>query len=267
MSGRLLAFLRHDALTASSYRVRLLLSLSGLVIGAIPLYFVANALQPVMSSKIEGQGSQYFSFVLVGLAAHLFVTATSVTLPKAIQDSIRSGTLEALFATPTRVSVILAGLMVFKFVWAIVQAMVLIIAGLLFGATFSASGILPALLLVLVIAVSYAPFGLIAAALHLSFRTAGPLSVIVSSGSALLGGVYYPTDVIPSWIAHVSAVVPLTYGVRALRKTLLEGSGVTSILGDVVTMLMLFSALLAVGSFAFWKALQYSRRTGSLAHY
>ena len=38
------------------------------------------------------------------------------------------------------------------------------------------------------------------------------------AASTLLGGVYYPTTVIPSWLASASEFVPLGYGLRALRQ-------------------------------------------------
>lgn len=262
-----MAYVRHDALTASSYRVRLLLSLGGLAVGAIPLYFVTNALQPMMSAKIAGQGAQYFSFVLIGLAAQQFVMAAADALPRAINDSIRTGTLEALFATRTHIAVIVSGMMSFRFIWALLQAIVLILAGLLLGAAVSPMGSLPAIVIVALIAASYVPFGLMAGALLLTFRTAGPLPLLVGAGSGLLGGVYYPTDVIPSWIQHVSAFVPLTYGVRALRKTLLEGVGFQAVMGELLMLLALFSGLLALSVFLFRAAVRHARWSGTLSQY
>ena len=40
---------------------------------------------------------------------------------------------------------------------------------------------------------------------------------------SLLGGVYYSTSVIPEVVRPLASVVPLTYGLRALRRTLLSG--------------------------------------------
>jgi ABC-type multidrug transport system permease subunit len=73
--------------------------------------------------------------------------------------------------------------------------------------------------------------------------------------------------VIPSWIQRVSDWVPLTYGLRALRRALLEGWTMRQILPDV-EMLVLFDAVLLMGSVAaFALALRYARRAGTLAQY
>ncbi|MGH7443665.1 MAG: ABC transporter permease [Longimicrobiales bacterium] len=267
MFSKLTAYIRHDALTAASYKVRLLMSLGGLAVGAVPLYFVANALQPMMAPRIEGQGTYYFSFVLIGLAAQQFVMAASDALPRAISEGLRTGTLEAVFVTRTHVAVIVSGMMSFRFLWAMLQAFVLIAVGLLFGVTLAGGSLLPALFIVSLIAAAYVPFGLIAGALHLTFRSAGPLPLVIAAGSGLLGGVYYPTDVIPSWIQHVSALVPLTYGLRALRRMLLEGVGVQAVLGELMMLALLFFTLLALSVFVFHRALLHARRSGTLGQY
>ena len=85
--------------------------------------------------------------------------------------------------------------------------------------------------------------------------------------SGFLGGVYYPTHVIPSWLHSVSAALPLTYGLRALRRTLLEGWTLAQVLPDL-EMLLLFDAVLGmVGVAAFTVALRHARRSGTLAQY
>jgi ABC-2 type transport system permease protein len=85
--------------------------------------------------------------------------------------------------------------------------------------------------------------------------------------SGLLGGVYYPTSVIPSWIQSLSSVVPLTYGLRALRRVWLDGVGYREVLPDVLTLAAMALVLLALGIGAFVTGMRYARRAGTLAHY
>ena len=123
------------------------------------------------------------------------------------------------------------------------------------------------LLILMLIILAYLPFGLLAAALQLAFRTAGPLPSAVLIASSLLGGVYYPTQVIPSWIQRVSEAVPLTYGLRALRETLLEGASFRAVMPDVATLVGFVLLLTALSLFALSEALHYARRSGTLAQY
>ena len=69
---------------ASSYRVSMVLSLLGLVMSVIPLYFVAGALQDTMSGTIRGEGGQYFAFVLAGMLSMTIVTQAVSALPSSV---------------------------------------------------------------------------------------------------------------------------------------------------------------------------------------
>jgi ABC-2 type transport system permease protein len=85
--------------------------------------------------------------------------------------------------------------------------------------------------------------------------------------SSLLGGVYYPTHIVPSWLEHISGIIPLTYGLRALRHVLLEGASLMSVRTDVGILLLMTVLLFAAGGWLFSAAMRYARRTGSLSYY
>jgi ABC-2 type transport system permease protein len=119
------------------------------------------------------------------------------------------------------------------------------------------------------IIVAHAGFGVLGAAMVLAFRTAGPLGQAVMVASSLLGGVYWPTDarIIPPVIRGLSDFVPLTYGLRALRRALLDGAPVTEIAPDVARLAGIAVLVLAASALAFRAALGYARRAGTLAQY
>ena len=70
---------------------------------------------------------------------------------------------------------------------------------------------------------AYAGVGLIAAALVVSFRTNAAIPQGVLVLSTLLGGVYFPTSVLPAAVAPLAEWIPLTPALRALRQALLLG--------------------------------------------
>lgn len=266
MSGAL-ALVRASWRSALSYRLRTVLSLLGLLSTVVPVYFVANALQPTMAEAIRGEGGQYFSFLVVGLISFSFLQPAVKSLPGAINSGVRTGVLEALFATPARLPDILAGMTGYTFLWTALRSALFLLAAWILGAELVGSRLLVATLILLLIVVAHLPFGILAGASVLAFRTAGPFATIVLGVSALLGGVYYPTHVIPSWLEEVSAFLPLTYGLRALRRTLLDGASLGAV-GTDLAILAGFAALLLVGSAAvFVRALRYAKRAGSLAQY
>lgn len=137
----------------------------------------------------------------------------------------------------------------------------------LLGATVVWSQVLPSLLVLALIILSFLPFGVLGAASILAFRTAGPLAQGVLFLSAALGGVYYSTEVIPSWLQDVSTFIPLTYGLRALRRMILLGEPITAVGADLA-ILALFVVTLGLASvLVFAAAFRYSRRAGTLTQY
>jgi ABC-2 type transport system permease protein len=220
-----------------------------------------------MGAIIHDEGGQYFGFVVLGMMATLLINSAVNSLPGSVASDISRGTLEAMLSTPTSWAQLLPGMIGATLLWTMVKVIVLFVGGLAFGAPMQlASSLSAALILVLTLA-AYLPIGLLAAALVLLFRTAGPLPQGVTYLSILLGGVYYPTHVIPDWIQGFSAWVPLTYSLRALRRVLLEGMPLYSVMSDLVILAAFAIALFALGCFAFSFAFGYAKKAGTLAHY
>jgi ABC-2 type transport system permease protein len=261
------ALVRAHWIAAWSYRVRMIFSLASLSLVIVPFYFVANALQGTMADAIRTEGTHYFAFLVVGTMSYVFLTAAVNVFPSKVAAGITTGTLEALLSTPTRVSTILAGLAGYDLLWAALRGLVFLGLGIVLGTQIAWDRSLIAGALLALIVLSHVPFGLMAAAFVLAFRTAGPLPSIVLLSSGLLGGVYYPTSVVPAWFEPISHALPLTYGLRALRRTLLEGMPLRDIAPDVLVLTAMTIPLLAAGMLALSLALRYARRAGTLAQY
>lgn len=260
------AIFRSGWQAAVSYRMNLVFSLAGLVVMLVPLYFVAHALQPVAAASIRQEGGEYFGFLLLGLAMLTITNAALVALPNAITSGISSGTLEAMLATPARLPAVLLGLVGYDLSWSLVRGGVTVLFGLAFGSALRLPGVPLALLALGLTLLAYLGMGLGLAAMILLFRTTGPLGSGLVAASALLGGVYYSTTVIPSWVQQLSFVVPLTYGLRLMRQALL-GSGPPAGGQDLVRLVLLTGLLLAVGGACFAAALRHARREGTLGQY
>lgn len=254
-------------LSAISYRIGMALSLAGLVLSVVPLYFVANALQPMMANAIRDEGHQYFGFVLVGTIAFAFIPAAAQSLPSAFGAGIANGTLEAILGTPAGVPAIVVGMTGYGVLWTAARSLLMIVAGSLLGATVAWRQLPAALVILALIVLAYLPVGLLGTAMILGFRTMGPLMPGVLVVSSLLGGVYYPTHVIPSWVERISALVPLTYGLRALRRVLLEGASLRDVGSDLGMLLLIIALLFVAGSYALARGLRHARRAGTLGHY
>jgi ABC-2 type transport system permease protein len=263
----ILSLIRASWLVASSYRLGMIFSIVGLVLTVIPTYFVANALQPVLANAIQNEGKQYFSFVMIGAIAATFLPIAIHGLPSAIASGLNSGTLESIWGTPATIPQAMVGLTGYGFLWNGIRALLTITAASLLGARIDWSHAPAAALILALTILSYVPFGLIAAAMVLAFRTTGPIPQAILVVSTLFGGVYFPTHVIPSWLERVSAFVPLSYGLRALRRVFLEGLPLTAVWGDLLMLLAMNIVLLSLGVLVFNRAFHYARRAGTLGQY
>jgi ABC-2 type transport system permease protein len=264
---KVLAMMRANWISASSYKVNMVWSVIGLLASVIPVYYVTGAFQPMMADKIRDQGGEFFGFVLVGQIAFTLLTAAVTALPGAVGAGISSGTLELLLSTPTRLPTLFAGMVGYTLAWTSVRCLLMLTAGWVLGATVAWEKVPVAVAILAIIVLTYLSVGIILAAMILAFRFTGPIAQGVLVSSVLLGGVYYPTKVIPSWIQKISDFIPLTYGLRALRGVLLEEAPLSAIAADVGMLMLFCVTLLAASSLAIMLSLDYSKRAGTLSQY
>lgn len=252
---------------ARSYRVSLLMQLGGILLTVVPIYFIAGALETTMAGTIEVESDQYFSFVLVGSVALMFVSAALTTLQGTIAAGISTGYFESLLMTRAPVPWILTGLTSYGFLLTVVRTAVMITAGWALGATIAWSQILPALLIIALLFAAHWGIGLVGSALVIAFRTAGPLTQLVTTVSVFFGGVYYPVSAIPSWLGAIADATPLAYGLRALRRVLLRGDSLGDVGLDVAMLAAMGIVTLTVGAWSIAVALRYAKRAGTLGLY
>lgn len=178
------------------------------------------------------------------------------------------GTLEAILVTPTSVATILFSSSLYNFTMTSLRVFVYLVMGvILFGLELHVTS-LPAFLVIMVLTVlSFSGIGLISAAFIIVFKQGSPIDWVMGAVSSLLGGVFYPVSVLPSWLEPFSSLLPITYALEAMRHILLNGATLVEV-GDKALALAVFAALLLpAGLVAFGYGLKTARREGSLIHY
>ena len=262
-----LALIRASWRTARSYRVSFVLSFASLVVTIVPVYFVANALQPFMATVIAEQGREYFGFVLLGTAMLTLIAPALSSFAGAVSGGLSSGFFEALLVTPTPLPALLAGQTGYALVWAVARVALLMAAGAFLGVDVHWLRLPEGLLVTGLVIAAYAGIGLVAASLVVAFRTNGAIPQAMLVLSTLLGGVYFPTTVLPPAFGPIAEWLPLTPALRALRQALLLDYPVSTISGDLLRLLGLAGVCVGVGVMSVRAAFAYARRAGSLAQY
>jgi len=262
-----LALIRVSLLTAASYRLAWIMSIAGLALQIVPTYYIGRTLDPFLAPAIKGEGSDYFGFLVMGTVAYLLLAAAVDSLPRALERGINTGTLELIFSTPSSVPSLLVGLTGYELLWATARCIVVLGAAAVFG--FHAHWLRfgeAAVILAMVVA-TYFGAGMIAGAMIIAYRRTASIQTVVIVGSAMLGGVTYPTKLVPTWIGRFSDLIPMTYGIRAVRRITIDDWPLRAVLPDVGTLSLFCIAFLAAGSLAMTHALRRARAEGTLSQY
>jgi ABC-2 type transport system permease protein len=199
--------------------------------------------------------------------AYLLLSAAVDSLPRALERGINTGTLELIFSTPSSVPSLLVGLTGYELLWATARCFVVIGAAAVFGFHAHWMRFGEAAVILAMIVATYFGAGMVAGAIMIAYRRTGQLQTLVIVGSAMVGGLLYPTKLIPSWAARFTDFIPMTYGIRAVRRVTIDDGPLRAVLADVGTLGLFCLAFLAVGSLAMTHALRRARAEGTLSQY
>ena len=188
--------------------------------------------------------SGYLSFLVIGTAFYVFVFAAAFVVGRVMFWERSMGTIEATFMTPMSRLAYMAGMMTAASVNSLVDLSAVFLIGLVFG--FQVASFSAALFFVGLFLTAFALFGigLMANSITLTFRdrttTANSLMIVF----LVFSGIVCPVELMPPWAQAISKVLPLTYGIRIIRTSLLNAQA-PNILSDIVTLFLL--GLISVG--------------------
>jgi len=210
------------------------------------LYNRVYASQKLVEFGTVTGSSGYLSFITVGNAFYVFVFAAAFVVGRVMFWERATGTIEATFMSPMSRLAYMSGIMVAAASNSLIDFTAVFVLGLAFGfriASFNAPLFFCSLLLT---AFGLFGIGLITNAITLTFRdrttTANSLMILFM----VFCGLVCPVELMPSWAQLISKVLPLTYGIRLMRASLL-GMGTVDVAYDTLALLVLGVIYVAVG--------------------
>lgn len=255
------AFFKRDFVTDLSYKLSFALEAVHALIAVAAFFFLARL---IGERKLDGYDS--FPFIIVGLTVNAYMSTCLVCFAQAVRGSQLTGTLKAVLATPTSPTGLLMFSSAYPLARATLDGIVYTLGGLAFGLSLARCNLAAASLVFIASLLAFSGIGMISATFTLLFKRGDPLVWLFGSGSWLLGGVMYPSDVLPSSLQRVAELLPITHALRGLRAALLTGASVTQVLPEIGA-LMLFAILgLPVSFVAFKLGLERAKITGTLGH-
>jgi ABC-2 type transport system permease protein len=258
------AFFIRDAQNAVSYRFAFIFGQFTSLVRTATLWLPA---QLIGNSPLFEKEGGFLAFSVTGSAMLSFFMASYGGFAASLSTERGLGTLESVFATRAPLSALLLG----GSTWTLLRSLLdvglnLIFASLFFGLHFPGSPLqmLPVLLLT---NFTFIGLGFFSAAFTIMFKRGDPFGMLVGGASVLLGGVFYPTDVLPRFVSWIGELLPITHGARALRGIALHGDTAMQHGFEIMVLLGFNAVLVPLGLLAFYKAVARGKLDGTLFQY
>ncbi len=256
------AFFKRDFFADISYKLSFGFQVADVLIGLGSFYFLARLLGPAAL-----HGYRPFPFLLVGVAVNGYMTTSLVCYSHSIRGSQPLGTLKMVLATPTSPVGFVLYSSVYPIVRAVFDAFLYLVGGLFMGLSLAKVNIPVALLIFLLSEITFSSIGIFSATFTLVFKRGDPLLWLVGGLSWLLGGVYYPIDVLPRFLRDAAQVLPITHALIAMRAALLDHASAASLSPQIAILAAFGLVGLPLSLLAFYGGVRWAKITGTLSHF
>jgi ABC-2 type transport system permease protein len=261
------AFVVRDFRIEVSYKAGFVLRVSAALVNVAIYYFIALVFGSVAAPYLQTYGGSYFAFVVIGVAFSDYLGLGISAIGTSIREGQSTGTLELMLLSPTRLSTVLIASTLWSYLFASISVLIYLLAGVALGMRLDQMNVPFALLSLAVSVISFNALGLFSASLIILMKRGDPLGWAIRVSSAVLGGVFYPVDVLPNWLRVLGQALPLTHALELMRRSLLNGAGWAELSGDLLALIGLSAVLLPLGLLACALAVRVARTDGSLSHY
>ncbi|GAB4270016.1 MAG: ABC transporter permease [Candidatus Promineifilaceae bacterium] len=267
-STRLLfAFLNRDLAHETSYRLAFLGTFANVFVRVLLFYFLSKFISTAATPYLGAYQGNYFAFVLIGITLGSYFSTGLSGFAHALREAQTTGTLEALLMTPAPLSIIIIGSALWSYAFTTIRVLAYLILGALLGMSFNQANFGAALVILTLAIIAFASIGILAAAIIMVIKRGDPVTGLLANAANLVGGVFYPVEVLPDWLQWLAKVLPLPYALHALRLALLNGAEWQTLWPDIAALLFFCLIGLPVSLLAFRSAIHYAKRDGSLTHY
>lgn len=265
---KLTAFVRRDFLSEISYRFSFFLQLGGILLSVVTWFFIARLFGGVVVEGLVPYGGSYFAFVIVGVAFSNYLQTSLFGLSRNIRDAQMMGTLEALLVTQTGPPLIILASSLYGFCVTSLRVVVYLVFGaLLFGLDLGQANYLGALLMLALTIVAFMSLGILSASFIMVFKKGDPVGALIMGLSWFIGGVYYPTSVLPDFLRKLGYLLPITHSLEGIRLTLLQGQSIAEVGGSLAALALFCLVMIPLSLLAFRFAVNRAKRDGTLTQY
>ena len=172
---------------------------------------------------VESDSLRYIDFLVPGILAMSLMNSGVIGLATAFVSYREKGILRRIKATPFPLSSFIAARIISQVVVAVIQAMILILLGMVLFDLKIDGNMLNVIVMVTLGAVAFLSLGFVISSFARNSEAAASLSNAVTFPMLFLSGVFFPVDNAPAWLQAITQIIPLTYLADGLRDVMVGG--------------------------------------------
>lgn len=213
-----------------------------------------SALFSLEVEDVKARPQNYLSFLIPGLLAFTIMQISIAGSGFNIVEFRRKGILKRLFVTPVQPRDFIGGLVISRTLICLIQVGVLLgIAFFLFDISIAGNLMLLFFSALLGTAL-FLSMGFCMGSLAHTQQAIMAIGNLVTFPQMFLSGIFYPIDILPTWLQPLAEILPLSFLASALRELMVDGAGFMELLPDLAGLLVwsIICLFLAVRLFV-WK--------------
>jgi ABC-2 type transport system permease protein len=240
------------------------------IIWITPVYFMGKAFstngQALGFAAYSGT-SDYMSFILLGTVLTNFILTVFWGMGYALKNDMDAGVLESNWLTPVpRLLILIGRTLSSLLVTMITSAIMLALGAALFG--FQPTGnTWAAFLTAIPMLIGLYGFGFAFAAVVLLMREANTLVDVSSFLVQGFSGTNFPVKSLPTWLIPVALILPLTYGLDAVRGLLLKTETLLPLPAEIIILIVFMFVMVWFGAWVFNRVERRVRTLGTLGQH
>ena len=256
-----------------TYRTWVVTDTFNTIVSIAIYYFLSLQVQPSQIAA-SGYGTSYLAFSLIGIAFANYLWFCINRISHSMQSEIREGTFETIASSPIRMRSYLFGQAARGFLvglYYMVGALAVGVYGFNAPLHFEPAALLTSSLVLVFMILSHLGLGIFIAGVVLVYKQADPVTFMVSLFMEFFAGALFPLQLLSNYppLAIVSELMPYTYALDALRKSLIQGATLASqdILFDLAVLVVYAVILLPLGLWSFNVGYDRIRTEGTTSSY
>ena len=266
--NRSLAFFKKDLINQTSYRLSFFLNILSIFI-AVYVFFIFSKLFEGSNNYLEKFGNNYFFFLIIGISLSDVVLRISSVINTEVRNYQLTGMFEEIINLKAPIIELLSYSFIYPIVFSIFRLLIFLLFAVIFfdlSLDFTNIGLIMfaiSLTLISCVGIAY-----IAGAYALAFKKGNPLSAINQLSVMILGGVFFPTTILPDWLNYISQFIPITHALEIIRYLFISDNFLNSeVIRHFYSLALLSFCFLSIGLIVCHFAIKNGKKNGTLTIY